>query len=131
MSRAKTIGQMTPNNPHPKDSAIFWTGSGICENRVLNITKKRGLDGNITDCLKITKRQKWVDHLLKQNELTSSGRYSKKRIKKIKKKMPNRLRQLEQVNLNQAIAEIITNPNQKWKNLKREKYMTDRNYIQK
>ena len=64
-------------------------------------------------------------------ELMSSGRYNMKWIKKIKKKMPNRLKQLEQVNLNQAIAEIITNPNQKWKNLKREKYMTDRNYIQK
>jgi hypothetical protein len=46
MSCAKTMGQMTPNNPHPTDSAIFWTGLGICENRVLNITKKRGLNGN-------------------------------------------------------------------------------------
>ncbi len=55
MSHAKTMGQITPNNPHPKDSAIFWTGSGICKNRVLNITKKRGLDGNITNCLKITR----------------------------------------------------------------------------
>jgi hypothetical protein len=41
MSRAKTIGMVTPNNLHPKDSStIFWTGSGICLNRVLNITKK-------------------------------------------------------------------------------------------
>jgi hypothetical protein len=39
LSRAKTIGTVTPNNFHPKDSAIFWTGSGICLNRVLNITK--------------------------------------------------------------------------------------------
>ncbi len=52
MSHAKIMGQMTPNNPHPKDSAIFWTGLGICKNIVLNITKKRGLDGNITNCLK-------------------------------------------------------------------------------
>ncbi len=62
MSRAKTMGQMTPNNPHPKDSAIFWTGLGICKNRVLNITKKRGIDGNITIFLKINKRQEWVNH---------------------------------------------------------------------
>jgi hypothetical protein len=41
MSHAKTMGQMTPNNPRPKNSAIFWTGSGICKNRVLNIPKKR------------------------------------------------------------------------------------------
>ncbi len=73
MSHAKTMGQITPNNPHPKDSAIFWTGSGICKNRVLKITKKRGLNGNITNCLKINKRQAWVNHLLEQSQLTSSG----------------------------------------------------------
>ncbi len=70
ISHAKTMGQMNPNNPHPKDSAIFWTGSGICKNRVLNITKKRGLNGNITNCLKINKRQEWVNHLLEQSQLT-------------------------------------------------------------
>jgi hypothetical protein len=43
---------------HPKDSAIFWTGSGICTTRVLNITQKRGLDGNMTNCLKIDKSKK-------------------------------------------------------------------------
>jgi hypothetical protein len=80
------MGQTTPYNPHPKDGAIFWTGSGICENRVLNITKKRGLDGNITNCLKINKRQAWVNHLvLEQSQLTSSGRYSEKRANKIEK----------------------------------------------
>jgi hypothetical protein len=51
------MGHITPNNPHPKDSAIFWTGLGIYKNRIPNITKKRGLDGNITNCLKINKRQ--------------------------------------------------------------------------
>jgi hypothetical protein len=40
LSHAKTIGTVTPNNLHPKDIAIFWTGSGICLNRVLNIDKK-------------------------------------------------------------------------------------------
>jgi hypothetical protein len=73
MSHAKTMGQMTPNNPHPKDSAIFWTEPEISKNRVLNITKKRGLDGNITNCLKINKRQEWVNHFLEQSQLTSSG----------------------------------------------------------
>jgi hypothetical protein len=55
MSHAKTIGHMSPKNPHPKDSAIYWTRSGICTTRVLNITKKRGLVGRITNCLKIKK----------------------------------------------------------------------------
>jgi hypothetical protein len=35
------------------------------------------------------------------------------------------------VDLKQAIAEIITNPNENWKNLKREKYITEKSYIQK
>jgi hypothetical protein len=86
ISRAKTMGYMTPNNPHPKYSAIFWTGSGICENRVLNITKKKGLNCNITYCLKIDKRQEWVNHLLEKSQLTSSGRYCERRVNKIENK---------------------------------------------
>jgi hypothetical protein len=119
MSRAKTMGQIIPNNPHPKDSVIFWTGLGICKNRVLNITKKRGLDGNITNCLKINKRQAWVNHLLEQSQLTSSGQYSERWVNKVEKKMLKKLSLLENVDLKQAIAEIITNPNENWKKLKR------------
>jgi hypothetical protein len=129
MSHAKTMGHMTPNNPHPKDSAIFWTGLRICKNRVLNITKKRGLEDNITNCLKINKRQEWVNHLLKQSQLTSSGRYSERRVNKIEKKMPKKLSLLKHVDLKQAIAEIITNPNKNWKKLKREKYITEKSYF--
>jgi hypothetical protein len=80
MSHAKTMGQMTPNNPHPKDSAIFWTGLGICKNQNLNITKMRGLGGNITNCLEINKRKKWVNHLLEQSHLTSPGQYNERRV---------------------------------------------------
>jgi hypothetical protein len=122
---------MTPNNCHPNYSAIFWTGSGICETRILNITKKRGLDDNITNCLKINKRQEWVNHLLEQSQLTSSGWYSERQVDKIKKKMPKKLSLMENVDLKQAIAEIITNPNKNWKKLKREKYMTEKSYFQK
>jgi hypothetical protein len=131
MSHAKTMGQMTPNNPHPKDSAIFWTGLGICENRVLNITKKRGLNSNITNCFKINKRQEWVNHLLEQSQLTSSGQYSARLVNKIEKKMQKKLSLLKHVHLKQAITEIITNPNENRKKLKREKYMTEKSCFQK
>jgi hypothetical protein len=131
MSHAKTMGHMTPNNPHPKDSAIFWTGLVICKNRVLNITKKRGLNGNITNCLKINKRQEWVNHLLKQSQLTSSSQYSERWNNKIEKKMPQKLSLLEHVDIKQATAEIITNPNKNWKKLKREKFITKKSYFQK
>jgi hypothetical protein len=95
LSHAKTIGTVTPNNLHPKDSAIFWTGSGICLNRVLNITKKGGLNGNITNCLKINKKQHWVDHLLQQNHLTSTKQYNEKRMRKIKQKLPKNIKLLK------------------------------------
>jgi hypothetical protein len=35
-SRVKTIGDMTQDVPHPKISALYWTGSGMSVNRVLN-----------------------------------------------------------------------------------------------
>ena len=44
LSHAKTIRTVTPNILHPKDSAIFWTGSGMCLTRV-NITQKNTKEG--------------------------------------------------------------------------------------
>jgi hypothetical protein len=38
---------------------------------------------------------------------------------------------MENVDLKEAIAEIITNPNKDWKRQKREKYMTEKYYFQK
>jgi hypothetical protein len=45
--------------------------------------------------------------------------------------MPKKLSLIENVDLKQAIIEIITNPNKNWKKLKREKYMTEKSYFQK
>jgi hypothetical protein len=95
LSRAKTIETMSPNELHPKDSAIFWTGSGIFLTRVLNITQKRGLDSNMTNCLKFDKEQKWVDHLVEQNCITLSKQYNEKRMKKIERKLPKNIKQMK------------------------------------
>jgi len=43
--------------------------------------------------------------------------------------MPKKLSLLEHVDLNQAIAEIFTNPNKNWKKLKKEKYITEKFYF--
>ncbi len=32
---------MTQNVPHPKNSAFYWTGSGMSVNRVMNVTTKK------------------------------------------------------------------------------------------
>ena len=130
LSRAKTIGTVTPNILHPKDSAIFWTGSGMCLTRVLNITQKKGLDGNMTNCLKVDKRQKWVEHLIERNHVTTSQQYQRKRMKKIKKKIPNNIQQMEDLDLQKAIATMITDPNETWKRIRGEKYMVPRSYFQ-
>ncbi len=44
--------------------------------------------------------------------------------------MPKKPRLLENVDLKQAIAEIITNPNENWEKLKKETYMTEKSYYQ-
>jgi hypothetical protein len=40
-SCVKTIWDMTQNVPHPKISALYWTGSGMSINRVMNGTTKK------------------------------------------------------------------------------------------
>ncbi len=40
-SCVKTIGDMTQDVPHPKTSALYWTGSGMSVNRVINGTTKK------------------------------------------------------------------------------------------
>jgi hypothetical protein len=84
----------------------------------------------MTNCLKINKRQNWVDHLLQQNHLTSTKQYTEKQMKKVERKLPKNIQLLKQAKLQRAISEIITNPNKTWMNLKREKYMVPKSYFQ-
>ena len=68
-SRAKTIGDMAIDTPHPKTSALYWTGTGISINRILDGTTKRQQNSQQherVNCLKIEKRHKWVTYLTKQ-----------------------------------------------------------------
>jgi hypothetical protein len=51
-------------------------------------------------------------------------------MKKIERKLPKNIKQMKKVDLQTAIATIITYPNEKWKNLKREKYMVPKSYFQ-
>ncbi len=79
-SRAKTIGDMTIDSPHPKTSALYWTGTGISINRVLDGTTKRQQNSQQherVNCLKIEKRHKWVTYLTKSKGLTIKDTYNK------------------------------------------------------
>jgi hypothetical protein len=83
-SSAKMIGDMMQETPQPKTSALYWTGSGLSINRVINGTTKRQQNRQgckRVDCLKIEKRHKWVTCLTKQKELTMTDTYNKKRLR--------------------------------------------------
>jgi hypothetical protein len=84
----------------------------------------------MTNCLKINKRQNWVDHPLQLNHLTSTKQYNEKRMKKIERKLPKNIQLLKKAELQRAIAEIITNLNKTWKNLKKERNMVQKSYFQ-
>ncbi len=49
---------------------------------------------------------------------------------KIERKLPKNIKQMKKVDLQTAIATIVTYPNKKWKNVKREKYMVPKSYFQ-
>jgi hypothetical protein len=72
----------------------------------------------------------WVDHLFEQSCITSSNKYNAKKLKKIERRLPKKIKQTKKVDLQTAIATKITNPNETWKNLKREKYMVPKSYFQ-
>jgi hypothetical protein len=60
-----------------------------------------------------------VGHLLQQNHLTSTKQYNETRMKTIKQKLPKNIKLLKTAELESAIAEIITNPNETWRNIKK------------
>jgi hypothetical protein len=83
---------MTQDVPHPKTSALYWTGSGMSANRVLNGTTKKqhNTQGQErVNCLKTDKRHKWVRYLTQQKEITTTDTYNNERLKRIKKENIN------------------------------------------
>ncbi len=86
MSREKTMGDMTNDTSNPKNSAVYWTGCGMSKNKVLNgsIKKLMQTQGQErVNCLKIKKRENWVNYLTEQCKNTSLQQYDKKKMKKI------------------------------------------------
>ncbi len=75
----------------------------------------------MTNCLKVEKRQKWVNHLFKQNFITTSKKYKVKWMRKIKGKLLKNIEQMKRVELQPAIATIITNPNKKMEEAQKRK----------
>ena len=85
------------------------------------------------NCLKIEKRENWVNYLTEQCKNTSSQQYNKKKLKKIKKKIKKVIAGEEiQTDVLQSITNIIINPSKKWKELRSKDYlMTQTFFIKK
>jgi hypothetical protein len=133
MSHAKTIGDMTNDTPNPRNSAVYWTDSGMSKNRVLHGSTKKQIHTQgqeRVNCLKIEKRDNWVKYLTQQCKNTLSEQYNKKKLKKIKKRTKKVIAEEEiQINVMQSIRNIIIFPNKRWKELKPKDYLTTRSYF--
>jgi hypothetical protein len=133
MSRAKTMGDMTNDTPNPRNSSVYWTGSGMSKNRVLHSSTNKQIHTQgqeRVNCLKIEKRDNWVKYLTQQRKNTSSEQYNKKKLKKIKKRIKKVIAGEEiQINVMQFITSIIIFPNKRWKELKSKDYLTTRSYF--
>ena len=127
-SRAKTIGDMAIDTPHPKTSALYWTGTGISINRILDGTTKRQQNSQQherVNCLKIEKRHKWVTYLTKQKELTMKDTYNKERLRRIKKKQEQIVNgHICHRDVAGSISTMLLNPNKKWMERKKDHYLT-------
>jgi hypothetical protein len=126
-SHVKTIGDMTQDVPHPKTSALYWTGSGMSVNRVLNgITKKQqNTQGQErVNCLKIDKRRIWVRYLTQQKEITMTDTYNNERLKRIKEENIIIIKGNIHQDVESSITNMIINPNEEWMARKKTHYLT-------
>ena len=126
LSRAKTMGTFTSDTSFPRDSAIYWHGSGISTTRILEGHKKNG--NNKGDpkvkCLLVTKRERWVEYLHQKREQRP------KRVFKGSAKQKIAKTKYTQIEVRERIANIITAPNAAWaKRKKTEPYSIPRNYF--
>ncbi len=126
-SRVKTFGDMTQDVPHPKTSALYWTGSGMSVNRMLNGTtkKQQNTQGQErVNCLKIDKRCKWVRYLTQQKEITMTDTYNNLRLKRIKEENINVIKGKINLDVEASITNMIMNPNEEWLACKKTHHLT-------
>lgn len=115
-SRAKTIGKYdAKKNPNPLDTSLYFTGM-MGRTRFKNLSYKE--DGK--KCVLIQKRDLWVQKLTERAKVTA-GYYTEERINEIerstiKKAMDERL---DSGSLQYRIISMIRNPNDAWKQQRR------------
>ena len=124
-SRAKTLG--SKDKMYPTDSALYWTGPSVSEERLKNC--KTNQDGKL--CISFKKRDKWVKYLKGKVDKTKK-RYTKRKLEQISgdtyKIATSGTFINNRTELTNMITETILRPNKKWKETKQE-YMMPSNYF--
>ena len=120
------MGTYSTDTSFPRDSAIYWYGSGISTTRILEGHKKNNTTkgGPKVKCLLITKRDRWISFLQKEMKRTRVNVFSDYHKQKI------RTTKYTQAEVTERIAAVITTPNKSWaKQKKQERYSIPRNYF--
>jgi hypothetical protein len=118
---------MTQDVPHPKTIDLYWTGSGMSVNRVLNGTtkKQQNTQGQErANCLKIDKRFKWVRYLTQQKEITMIDTYNNERLKRIKEENINAIKGKIHLDVEAFFTNMIMSPNKEWLACKKTYHLT-------
>ena len=118
-SRAKTIGNVTSDNPYPLDSNLFFDGQ-ISKPRLMDVTKRK--DGST--CCRVEQRTAWIDYLETKVPNTKS-KYNENELARMKgiieKKLEHPFAQ-NAIGLDVCIMNIIKHPNEIWKE-RRQNYL--------
>lgn len=125
-SRAKTIGSISPSNPHPTDSAIYFHGE-MSERRVQHCKTFDAVDKSETIC----NREEWVQFLLNKAEETRREIYTDKRLNTIRNGTMERALNFSyqsERELDLDITNMLLKPNEIWKQ-ERRKYVVDQSFF--
>ena len=126
LSRAKTMGTFWSDTDNPSDSAIYFQGNGICEDRIRDGALKNGNrpgDAKV-NCVLIDKREQWVRHLTIREQNTTRKQYTMTEMKQFK------ATRFTQFQTRDGIMDMVTQPNKSWLRLKRtEKYRVQNNFF--
>lgn len=130
ISRSKTIGSMTEDNPHPTDSSLYFTGE-FNSDRIRHFSTHLDRKNERVYNQNVIKRQEWVDYLLEKAIETAEKKFSPDRIRDIEFRLIDDVvhRHYNSENdLENDIAEILLNPNKTWAKVKHH-YVIKRSFF--
>ena len=118
-SRAKTIGQVTSDNPYPTDSNLFFEGSMGVHRFTKCLYKDSG-----EKCVNVLRRETWVKYLDERGNETKARRtdeYIKSALSLVINTQQENVISTK-ADLKSRIIDIIHNPNEEWK-INRKKHL--------